>query len=110
MSSGAGRAPWGAVSRAPRTRIVPWPTGPAAAAASMALIAARISPRAAVVALSACRSTLEAQLRELLAGPSPANRIHGAIELDRGGRDVPRPSQVSIEAARRDILAGLWAL
>jgi hypothetical protein len=58
----------------------------------------------------ASEAELEAQLRELLAGPSPANRIHGAIELDRGGRDVPRPSQASIEAARRDILAGLWAL
>jgi hypothetical protein len=58
----------------------------------------------------ASEAELQAGLRELLTGPSPANRIHGAIELGRAGRDVARPSQASIEAARLDILAGLWGL
>jgi hypothetical protein len=50
----------------------------------------------------------EAGLRTLLYGPSPVNRIVGAIELDGRGRPVARPSQATIEAARNDILAALW--
>jgi hypothetical protein len=53
---------------------------------------------------------LEAGLRELLAGPSPHNRVHGAIDLEPGDRHARRPSQASIDAARLDILAGLWGL
>jgi hypothetical protein len=52
----------------------------------------------------------EAGLRELLYGPSPVNRIIGAIELDARGRPVARPSQATIEAARNDILAALWGM
>jgi hypothetical protein len=51
-----------------------------------------------------------AELDELFAGPSPVNRIHGAIELDGTARGAQRPSQASIEAARVDILAALWGL
>jgi hypothetical protein len=58
----------------------------------------------------ASEAELEAGLHDLLAGASTANRIHGAIELDRGGGNAPRPSQASIDAARLDILAGLWGL
>lgn len=45
-------------------------------------------------------------LAGLLAGPSPINMVHGAIELGDGV--VPRPSDASIAAARDDILAALW--
>jgi hypothetical protein len=45
-------------------------------------------------------------LSDLLAGPSPVNMVHGAIEL--GDRVVPRPSDASIAAARNDVLAALW--
>jgi hypothetical protein len=51
---------------------------------------------------------LQAGLEELLAGPSPVNRIHGAIELDGHARPAPRPSQDGIDAARNEILAALW--
>jgi hypothetical protein len=53
---------------------------------------------------------VDAGIKELLAGTSPVNMIHGAIELDGSGGDAPRPSQASIEAARHDILAALWGL
>ncbi|MEA2149823.1 MAG: hypothetical protein QOD69_1653 [Solirubrobacteraceae bacterium] len=53
---------------------------------------------------------LQEGLEELLAGPSPVNRIHGAIELDGRASPAPRPSQDSIDAARNDILAALWGL
>jgi hypothetical protein len=48
------------------------------------------------------------ELTQLFFGPSPVNRVHGAIELD-GGSEAPRPSQASIDAARVDILAALWS-
>jgi hypothetical protein len=51
-----------------------------------------------------------AELDALFAGPSPVNRIHGAIELDGTATGAQRPSQASIEAARVDILAALWGL
>ena len=50
----------------------------------------------------------EAGLRQLLYGPSPVNRIVGAIELGGRGRPVARPSQATIDAARNDILAAIW--
>ncbi len=53
---------------------------------------------------------LEGGLADLLAGPSPVNRIHGAIDLEGSGSDAPRPSQASVEAARTDILAALWGV
>jgi hypothetical protein len=53
---------------------------------------------------------VDAGIEELLAGTSPVNMIHGAIELDRGGSGAPRPSQDCIDAARNDILAALWGL
>jgi hypothetical protein len=49
---------------------------------------------------------VDAALSKLLAGPSPMNMVHGAIEL--GDRVVPRPSDASIAAARADILTALW--
>ena len=49
-------------------------------------------------------------IRELLAGPSPVNMVHGAIELDGGANGAPRPSQAGIDAARSDILAALWGV
>ena len=49
---------------------------------------------------------VDAGLSNLLAGPSPTNMVHGAIEL--GERVVPRPSDASIAAARNDVLAALW--
>jgi hypothetical protein len=53
----------------------------------------------------------EAELRERFDGPSPVNRIHGAIELD-GNRPTgtPRASQAGIDAALDDIMAALWGL
>lgn len=45
----------------------------------------------------------------LLAGPSPVNRVHGAIALDGPDR-AARPSQAAIEAARAEVLAALWGL
>lgn len=53
---------------------------------------------------------LDAGIEDLLAGPSPVNMIHGAIELDGSGSEAPRPSQASIDAARDEILAALWGL
>lgn len=53
---------------------------------------------------------VDAGIEDLLAGPSPVNMIHGAIELDGSGSGAPRPSQASIDAARNDILAALWGL
>ncbi len=53
---------------------------------------------------------VDAGIEDLLAGPSPVNLIHGAIELDGSGSDAPRPSQASIDAARNEILAALWGL
>jgi hypothetical protein len=53
---------------------------------------------------------VDAGIANLLAGPSPVNMIHGAIELDGAGCDVPRPSRDCIDAARNDILAALWGL
>jgi hypothetical protein len=50
--------------------------------------------------------SIDAVLSELLAGPSPMNMVHGAIEL--GDRVLPRPSDASIAAARADVLAALW--
>jgi len=50
--------------------------------------------------------SIEATLTDLLAGPSPVNMVHGAIELGAGV--VPRPSEASIAAARDDVLAALW--
>jgi hypothetical protein len=49
---------------------------------------------------------VDAALDSLLAGPSPVNMVHGAIELGDGV--VPRPSDASIAAARNDVLAALW--
>ena len=49
---------------------------------------------------------IDAALAELLAGPSPMNMVHGAIELGDGV--LPRPSETSIEAARNDVLTALW--
>ena len=49
---------------------------------------------------------IDALLSDLLAGPSPVNMVHGAIELGDGV--VPRPSDASIAAARNDVLAALW--
>ena len=49
-------------------------------------------------------------IRELLAGPSPVNMVHGAIELDGSANGMPRPSQACIDAARDDILAALWGV
>jgi len=53
---------------------------------------------------------VDAAIEDLLAGTSPVNMIHGAIELDGSGSDAPRPSQASIDAARNEILAALWGL
>jgi hypothetical protein len=49
-------------------------------------------------------------IRELLAGPSPVNMIHGAIELDGSANGAARPSQAAIDAARNEILAALWGV
>lgn len=49
---------------------------------------------------------IDALLSDLLAGPSPVNMVHGAIEL--GDRVLPRPSEAAIAAARHDILVALW--
>jgi hypothetical protein len=54
--------------------------------------------------------TVDAALRDLLAGVSPVNMIHGAIELGGGPSAAQRPSHASVEAARNDILAALWGL
>lgn len=59
---------------------------------------------------AAMGDAVDAGIANLLAGTSPVNMIHGAIELDGAGRDVPRPSQDCIDAARNDILAALWGL
>ena len=53
---------------------------------------------------------VDAGIEDLLAGTSPVNMIHGAIELDGSDSDAPRPSQACIDAARNDILAALWGL
>jgi hypothetical protein len=49
---------------------------------------------------------VDALLSDLVAGPSPVNLVHGAIELGDGV--VPRPSDACIAAARNDVLAALW--
>jgi hypothetical protein len=49
---------------------------------------------------------IDVLVSDLLAGPSPVNMVHGAIELGDGV--VPRPSDASIAAARNDVLAALW--
>ena len=49
---------------------------------------------------------IDAAVSKLLAGPSPINMVHGAIEL--GERVVPRPTDASIAAAQNDVLAALW--
>jgi hypothetical protein len=49
---------------------------------------------------------IDALVSDLLAGPSPVNMVHGAIELGDGV--VPRPSDACIAAARKDVLAALW--
>jgi hypothetical protein len=56
--------------------------------------------------LQATGHRIDAALGELLAGPSPMNMVHGAIELGDGV--LPRPSEASIAAARNDVLAALW--
>ncbi len=53
---------------------------------------------------------MDAAFRDLLAGVSPVNMVHGAIELGGGAGAAQRPSQASVEAARNDILAALWGL
>ena len=53
---------------------------------------------------------VDGAIDELLAGPSPVNMVHGAIELDGSANGMPRPSQAAIDAARNDILAALWGL
>jgi len=65
-----------------------------------------VAPVEAVDAVDA----VDAGIEDLLAGTSPVNMIHGAIELDGGSSVVPRPSQASIDAARNEILAALWGL
>lgn len=48
-----------------------------------------------------------AGLEELLAGPSPVNVVHAAIEL--GGENAERqPSRRCIDAGRRDIIEALF--
>ncbi|MGH2944267.1 MAG: hypothetical protein ACRDLN_15995 [Solirubrobacteraceae bacterium] len=49
-------------------------------------------------------------LGDLLAGPTPVNMVHGAIELGTHAPGAERPSQACIEAARNDILAALWGM
>lgn len=56
------------------------------------------------------RSTSPRAPLQLLAGPSPVNMVHGAIELDGGANGAPRPSQAAIDAARNEILAALWGV
>jgi hypothetical protein len=51
-----------------------------------------------------------AEFDALLAGPSPENRVHGAIELERRPDGAPRPSRDAIDAARADVLGALWGL
>jgi hypothetical protein len=51
---------------------------------------------------------VDAALSDLLAGVSPVNMVHGAIDLDGGAGGAPRPSQAAVEAARNDIFAALW--
>jgi hypothetical protein len=53
-------------------------------------------------------AAVDAGLDALLGGVSPANMVHGAIDLGDAARDAQRPSQAAIEAARLDILAALW--
>jgi hypothetical protein len=53
---------------------------------------------------------VDAGIDDLLAGTSPVNMIHGAIELDGSASHAPRPSQAGIDAARNEILAALWGL
>jgi hypothetical protein len=53
---------------------------------------------------------VDGAIEGLLAGPSPVNMVHGAIELDGSANGGPRPSQACIDAARNDILAALWGV
>jgi len=53
---------------------------------------------------------VDGAIEKLLAGPSPANMVHGAIELDGSANGAARPSQAGIDAARNEILAALWGL
>jgi hypothetical protein len=53
---------------------------------------------------------VDSAIDELLAGPSPVNMVHGAIELDGSANGAPRPRQAAIDAARNDVLAALWGL
>jgi hypothetical protein len=56
------------------------------------------------------QDAFQAELTQLFDGPTPVNRIHGAIELHGSDGGSQRPSQASIEAARSDILSALWGL
>jgi hypothetical protein len=53
---------------------------------------------------------VDGAIRELLAGPSPVNMVHGAIELDGSANGAPRASQAGVDAARNEILAALWGV